>query len=93
MILHKVAEATRSSKNPSAYLEFSYNRPTPLLDISQMLVLPNPQMDGLEPCTVSLWLNVGKYPLKAYLHLFTLFTGNVYLQVWACACSGDILLK
>ena len=93
LILHKVAETTRSSKQPSAYLEFTYSRPSSELDSSKMLLLPNPQVNRLEPCTLSLWLSVNKYPLKAFHHLFTFFTGDVYLLVWACACSGDIVFK
>ena len=92
-ILYKVAETTRNSNQPSAYIEFCYSRPTNEIDRSKLLILPNPQVHGLEPCTLSLWLSISKYPLQAFLHLFTLFTGDVFLQVWTCACSGDIIFK
>ena len=89
-VLHKVAMATQTLKQPSAYVEFSYSRPSTQLDASEMLVLPNPSPGGLEPCTISMWLSVGKYPLQAFCHLLSIFTGEVFLQLWACSCSGDI---
>lgn len=89
-MLHKVAMATLVQKQPSAYVEFTYSRPTTELIPDEMLVLPNPSPRGLEPCTISLWLSIGKYPLQAYCHLLSVFTGEVFLQLWACAQSGDI---
>ena len=91
-MLQKVAEVTHTLQQPSSYIKFSYPRPTMKLKREEMLAIPNPRPMGLEPCTLSLWLNTTRYPLKAYYHLFAIFTGEVYLQMWVCACSGDITI-
>jgi hypothetical protein len=91
-VLHKVAEATHCYQQPSSYILFKYSRPSKSLKQSEMLSIPNPKPAGLKPCTLSLWLSVAKYPLSAYSHVITFFTGDIYLQVWTCSCSGDIVI-
>lgn len=92
-MLHKVAMATHSLKQPSAYIEFKYSRPTTELIHKELLVLPNPLSVGMDPFTVSAWVSVSKYPLQALCHLVSVYTGEVFLQVWACTCSGDIKIR
>lgn len=93
LILHNVSEAVHILNQPSAYVQFSYPRPLKRLDYNHMLMIPNPRPSGLDPCTISSWLYLTKYPLPAFLHLFSIFTTSVYIQVWACACSGDVIIS
>lgn len=92
-VLHSVAEATYSNQCPSSYIKFSYSRPLKKLTTSEMIAIPNSKPNGLQPCTLSFWLCLNKYPLTAYFHLLTIFTGEVYVQLWSCACTGDIIIK
>jgi hypothetical protein len=48
---------------------------------------------GAEPRAISMWFQVSKYPLQAFLHLLSVYSGETYIQVWACACTGDIIIR
>ena len=58
-----------------------------------MLTVPFVMSWGAEPRAISLWFSISKYPLQAFLHLLSVYTGESYLQVWACACTGDIIIR
>ena len=92
-VLHNVADVTHSQQRPSNYIKFSYSRPSKKLKMSEMLCIPSSKPNGLQPCTLSFWLCINKYPLSAHFHILTIFTGEVYVQLWSCACTGDIVIK
>ena len=92
-LLHSIVLSTSQPKQPSAYVHFSYNRPSQRVDAWQMLSFPHVTSWGAKPRCISLWFSVDKYPLQAWVHLLTAFTGDGYLQVWACALSGDVIIR
>uniref|UniRef100_A0A1X7VEE8 Uncharacterized protein n=2 Tax=Amphimedon queenslandica TaxID=400682 RepID=A0A1X7VEE8_AMPQE len=91
-MLYKVAKQNSHNRQPSSYIEFSFPRPSMKLSWSEMLRLPCPQSTSLHHCALSMWLYIGKYPLESYFHLLSLLTGEVYVQLWASPCSGDIVV-
>ena len=92
-LLHSIVVSTSHPKQPSAYVHFSYSRPSQKVDAWQMLTFPHLTSWSAKPRCLSLWFSVDKYPLQAWVHLLTAFTGDVYLQVWACAPSGDVIIR
>ncbi len=88
-----MASSSLSHREPSTYMEFSYNRPSRSLHPQQMLTVPTAMPWSDKPRCVSIWFCVDKYPLQAHVHIFSAFTGRYYFQVWVCACSGDITLR
>ena len=58
-----------------------------------MLKVPYSSSWKASPRTIVMWFYVSKYPLQALLHILSVCTGEYYLQVWACACSGDIIIR
>ena len=91
-LLHSIALSSHSQQ-PSSYVEFSYRRPSRSLDAHQMLTVPYFSSWEARPKCLSLWLAVAKYPLQVWLHVLTAFTGDVYLQLWASACTGDVVIR
>ena len=63
------------------------------LDMKHMMTVPFVMSWGAEPRAISMWFYVSKYPLQAFLHLMSVYTGESYIQVWACACTGDIIVR
>jgi hypothetical protein len=92
-LLHSIVVSTSQPKQPSAYVHFSYSRPSQKVDTWQMLTFPHITSWSAKPRCISLWFSVDKYPLQAWVHLLTAFTGDCYLQVWACALSGDVITR
>ena len=91
-MLHRVAKQNSHNRQPSSYIEFNFPRPLMKLSRAEMLKLPCPQPNGLQSSTLSMWLYIGKYPLESYCHILSLLSGETYVQLWASACSGDIIL-
>ena len=92
-LLHSVISTSCHIRQPSAFVEFLYKPPTKPMHTDQMLTVPYVMSWEAKPRCISMWLCVNKYPLQAWLHLFSAFTGDVFLQVWACACSGDVIIR
>ena len=63
------------------------------LDMKQMMTVPFVMSWGAEPRAISMWFYVSKYPLQAFLHLMSVYTGESFIQIWACACTGDIIVR
>ena len=66
---------------------------TQALDRREMLRVPFSLSWQAQSRSVAMWLCISKYPLRTLFHLLTMYTGEVYLQVWACACSGDVIIR
>ena len=92
-LLYSVAQSSGDIAQPSAYLQFNFKRSTDRLDVREMLTVPGMMAWGPEPCSVSLWLSVNKYPLQATFHILTVNMGPCYLQLFASALTGDVIVR
>eukprot|EP00731_Ephydatia_muelleri_P027739 Em0019g612a len=88
-----IAQSSGDIAQPSAYLQFNFKRSTDRLDVREMLTVPGMMAWGPEPCSVSLWLSVNKYPLQATFHILTVNMGPCYLQLFASALTGDVIVR
>lgn len=92
-LLHSIAQSSGDSSQPSAYLQFSFKKPADHLDTREMLTVPGTMAWGPEPCSISMWLSVSKYPLQATFHILTINMGPCYLQLFASALTGDVIIR
>lgn len=92
-LLHSVAQPSDDTVQPSAYLQFTYKKSADRLDVREMLTVPGMMGWGPEPCSLSLWLCVGKYPLQATFHILSINMGPCYFQLFASALTGDIIIR
>lgn len=94
-LLYNISMASNSitRRQPSKYVEFSYIRPSQALVPQQMLSVPCGTMWEDKPRCVSLWFCIEKYPLQVQVHILSAFMGTVFLQIWVCACSGDVTIR
>ena len=93
LLLWSVAQSSADGVQPSAYVQFNYKKSSDRLDIREMLIMPAITAWGLEPCSLSMWLSVTKYPLQATFHLISVNMGPCFLQLFASALTGDVLIR